>query len=196
MQVSTGHTKRKYWLTSQPFQLQENFTLFPFGSSQNLRKSRAATSSANISSKGYHWNNKWRADIWHSAHNGRKESALRPIFRGKSIATATPCNGISARPFINRPFLSHQFKQLMLKIDKEETDDDSDRALNKSATATPQKIYPNEAESNHVNNVNNAVVNAVDAPLQSLPKVPSWWWNSYSPILIHNHTYTYIIKIS
>lgn len=61
----------------------------------------------------------------------------------------------------------------MLKIDKEESDDDSDRAMNKSATATPQKINPNEGntELNHVNNVNNTIFNAVDAPLQSLPKV-------------------------
>lgn len=62
----------------------------------------------------------------------------------------------------------------MLKIDKEETDDDSDRALNKSATTTPQKINPDDSNtvSNHVNNVNNTIINAVDAPLQSLPKVP------------------------
>lgn len=62
----------------------------------------------------------------------------------------------------------------MLKIDKEETDDDSDHVINKSASATPQKINPNDAntDSNHVNNVNNTtIVNAVDAPLQSLPKV-------------------------
>lgn len=63
----------------------------------------------------------------------------------------------------------------MLKIDKEETDDDSDHAINKSATATPQKINPNDpnTESTYVNNVNNTIINAVDAPLQSLPKVPS-----------------------
>lgn len=64
----------------------------------------------------------------------------------------------------------------MIKIDKEETDDDSDRALNKSATTTPQKINPDDTntETNHVNNVNNTtIINAVDAPLQSLPKVSS-----------------------
>lgn len=62
----------------------------------------------------------------------------------------------------------------MLKIDKEETDDDSDRALNKSATTTPQKVNPSDGDtvSNHVNNVNNTIINTVDAPLQSLPKVP------------------------
>lgn len=61
----------------------------------------------------------------------------------------------------------------MLKIDKEETDDDSDRAINKSATATPQKNNPNDinTEPTFVNNVNNTIINAVDAPLQSLPKV-------------------------
>lgn len=61
----------------------------------------------------------------------------------------------------------------MLKIDKEESDDDSDRALNKSATTTPQKVNPADGntDTNHVNNVNNSIINAVDAPLQSLPKV-------------------------
>lgn len=63
----------------------------------------------------------------------------------------------------------------MLNIDKDDSDDDSDRAISKSATTTPQKINPNDGnpnESNYVNNVNNTIVNAVDAPLQSLPKVP------------------------
>lgn len=66
----------------------------------------------------------------------------------------------------------------MLKIDNEGSDDDSDTAINKSATTTPKKIDPNEYGGNahaqpiHVNNVNNAIIgNVGQTPLQALPKV-------------------------
>lgn len=70
----------------------------------------------------------------------------------------------------------------MLKIDNEGSDDDSDTAINKSATNTPKKINPNEFGANahaqtqpqpiHINNVNNAIIgNAGQTPLQALPKV-------------------------
>ncbi|XP_055299107.1 nipped-B protein isoform X6 [Sitodiplosis mosellana] len=73
------------------------------------------------------------------------------------------------------------FKQLMLKIDNEGSDDDSDTAINKSATTTPKKVDPNEYGGNahaqvqqptiHLNNVNNAIIgNAGQTPLQALPK--------------------------
>lgn len=80
-------------------------------------------------------------------------------------------------------FHSHQFKQLMLKIDKEGSDDESDSGLNKSATTTPKKSNPNEYvaaaavtptahQPNHINNMNSALIgNAGQTPLQSLPKV-------------------------
>lgn len=70
----------------------------------------------------------------------------------------------------------------MLKIDNEGSDDDSDTAINKSATTTPKKMDPNEYGANaqahaqtppiHLNNVNNAILgNAGQTPLQALPKV-------------------------
>lgn len=72
----------------------------------------------------------------------------------------------------------------MLKIDNEGSDDDSDTAINKSATTTPKKVDPNEYSGNaqaqaqvqqptiHLNNVNNAIIgNAGQTPLQALPKV-------------------------
>lgn len=79
----------------------------------------------------------------------------------------------------------------MLRIDTEGSDDDSDTAINKSATTTPKKGDPNDlgaaaggggvvggvvvnahAQPNHVNNVNNAIIgNAGQTPLQALPKV-------------------------
>lgn len=71
----------------------------------------------------------------------------------------------------------------MLKIDNEGSDDDSDTAINKSATTTPKKVDPNEYGANtnaqqiqqptiHLNNVNNAIIgNAGQTPLQALPKV-------------------------
>lgn len=75
----------------------------------------------------------------------------------------------------------------MLRIDAEGSDDDSDTAINKSATTTPKKGDPNEisgavgvgvgvgnahAQPIHVNNVNNAIIgNAGQTPLQALPKV-------------------------
>lgn len=70
-----------------------------------------------------------------------------------------------------------QFKQLMLKIDNEGSDDDSDTPINKSATNTPKKVDTNEygaanAQPIHVNNVNNAIIGNAGTPLQALPKVP------------------------
>lgn len=79
----------------------------------------------------------------------------------------------------------------MLRIDTEGSDDESDTAINKSATTTPKKGDPNDlgaagggvvvgggivgnahAQPNHVNNVNNAIIgNAGQTPLQALPKV-------------------------
>lgn len=61
----------------------------------------------------------------------------------------------------------------MLKIDKEESGDDSDRAANKSATNTPRKVEPaaEPNDQNHVNNVNSSMPTNAEVPLQSLPKV-------------------------
>lgn len=70
----------------------------------------------------------------------------------------------------------------MMKIDNEGSDDDSDTAINKSATTTPKKLDPNEYGANahaqqaqpiHVNNVNNAIIGNAGQmhPLQALPKV-------------------------
>lgn len=61
----------------------------------------------------------------------------------------------------------------MLKIDKEESDDDSDRPANRSTTNTPRKIepQPDYDEQIHVNNVSLSMPTNVEIPLQSLPKV-------------------------
>lgn len=62
----------------------------------------------------------------------------------------------------------------MLKIDKDESDDDSDRAANKSTTNTPRKAEPtgDQNEQIHVNNiVNSSMPINPEIPLQSLPKV-------------------------
>lgn len=78
----------------------------------------------------------------------------------------------------------------MLKIDNEGSDDDSDTAINKSATTTPKKQNPNEYGANaqalaqtpiHLNNMNNAIIgNAGQTPLQALPKVLPNQYNPYT----------------
>lgn len=63
----------------------------------------------------------------------------------------------------------------MIKIDKEDSEDDSDRALNKSMTTTPRKgdQIPSDGnnDSIHINHVNNVVITNVDVPPHVLPKV-------------------------
>lgn len=68
----------------------------------------------------------------------------------------------------------------MLKIDKDETDEDSDNPTSKSNTATPKKTdapiggniagTPTESPI-HVNNINNSIAQNVSIPM--LPKVSS-----------------------
>lgn len=62
----------------------------------------------------------------------------------------------------------------MLKIDKEESDEDSDNPGNKSNTTTPKKVEHTAGNGNtespvHVNNVNNSVITNVSIPM--LPNV-------------------------
>lgn len=66
-----------------------------------------------------------------------------------------------------------QFKQMMLRIDKEESDDDSDKQI-KSNTNTPRKGDPNvdgNIEPIHVNNINNVYGGNVPVNVPVLPNV-------------------------
>lgn len=65
----------------------------------------------------------------------------------------------------------------MLKIDKEESGDDSDNPANKSNTTTPKKTEPTTGDGNTVslvhvnNNINNSIITSVSVPIPMLPKV-------------------------